>query len=55
MDAIDEDLLGENPQKCKVVEELGEELSQDFYIQAMHIEHSYSLSSVADKHQEMVA
>lgn len=54
MDVLDEDLRSENLEKCRVVENFEEELSEDFYIQALQVEHSYSLSCADDKNKEIV-
>lgn len=54
-DVLDEDPLSENPKKCKVVEELDEKPSPDFHIQALQVEHSYSLSCVDDGRKEMLS
>lgn len=53
-DVLDEDLLSENPKKCKMLEEFEEKPSPDFHIQALQVEHSYSLSCVDDMHKESV-
>lgn len=53
-DVLDEDLLSENPKKCKVVVNFEEKTSPDFHTQALKIEHSYSLSWVDNKSEAMV-
>lgn len=47
-DVLDEDPLSENAKKCKVVEEFEEKPSPDFHVQALQVEHSYSLSCVEE-------
>lgn len=53
-DVLDEDPLGENRKKCKVAANFEEKPSPEFHTQALKVEHSYSLSWVENRHEEMV-
>lgn len=53
-DVLDGDPLSENPKKCKVGENFEKKKSPEFHTQALKVEHSYSLSWVENRHEEMV-